>query len=381
MDPGAARQLLQAQVGTLAPEVGDRLIAETGGNPLALEELPTTLTGQQLAGHQPLPQRLPLSARLAQVFLERVRRLPQATQTLLLVAAAEDTSEVATILAAGDVLAVDKEAMAPAERAGLIHVSSSQLVFHHPLVRSAVYQDATLFGRQAAHRALVEVLKGAQQADRRAWHLAAATLGPDNHVAGMLEASADRARRRGGPAAAAAALERAAGLTPQPGARARRLAAADYLWEAGHPERPRVLLDQVQPESADPGIRARMAHVRGAVELAAGTPDVACDLLVEGARLILESDPQRATQMLVVAARAALSANQLDRIVQEISPAISDSTPSGRGSRTFGSSGSHRACSRPDWSRFRRPPPPTTVRARLPLSGRIQRSPGSGRCR
>jgi DNA-binding CsgD family transcriptional regulator len=326
LDPAAAGALLQTQVGELALEVRDRLIAEAGGNSLALQELLGALTSQQLAGHQLLPQRLPLTARLQAVFLERFRQLPQATQTLLLVAAAEDTGELATILAASDVLGVDKEALGSAEEAGLVQVVQvvdAQLVFRHPLVRSAVYQHATVFARRAAHRALVEVLKGGQQADRRAWHLAAATLDPDEDVAGALEASAGRARRRGGPAAAAAALERAAALTPATGSRARRLvAAAEDLWEAGHTTQAKALLDQLEAGPPEPAVRARAAQVRGHVELASGIPAAACTLLVEGARLVLGSDPSGATELLVLAAQAALAANDLDRIVEEISPAI-----------------------------------------------------------
>jgi DNA-binding CsgD family transcriptional regulator len=325
LDPAAAGELLAARVGsgTLAPQVRDRMIAEAGGNPLALQELPATLTNQQLAGQQLLPQRLPLTARLQAVFLERFRQLPQATQTLLLVAAAEDTGELATILAGSDVLGVDKEALAAAERAGLVSVTGSQLQFRHPLVRSAIYQHATVFGRRAAHRALVEVLRGAQQADRRAWHLAAATLVPDEEVAAALEASADRARRRGGPAAAAAALERAAALTPEAAARARRLvAAAEDLWEAGHPTQALALLDQVDPALVDAAVRARLAQVRGAIELATGTPALACTLLLEGARLILDSDPDRATELLVLAAQAALAAGELATLVNQIHPII-----------------------------------------------------------
>ncbi|HKO86418.1 MAG TPA: ATP-binding protein, partial [Actinomycetota bacterium] len=116
LEPAAAGELLGARVagGTLAPEVRERLIGEAAGNPLALLELPAILSSQQLAGQQPLPQRLPLTARLQQVFLERVRGLPEASQRLLVVAAAEDTGELATILAAASVLGVDKEALGPA---------------------------------------------------------------------------------------------------------------------------------------------------------------------------------------------------------------------------------------------------------------------------
>jgi DNA-binding CsgD family transcriptional regulator len=324
LDPEAAGQLLQGQAGKLAPAVRDRLIEETGGNPLALLELPRSLTGEQLAGREPLPQRLPLSARLEQAFLQRVRTLPATTQTLLLVAAAEDASELATVLAAGRVLGVGPEALEPAERAGLVAVTGPELQFRHPLVRSAIYQGATFTARTTVHEALTEVLAGELQADRRAWHLAAATIAQDEDVARALEGSADRARRRGGPAAAAAALERAAVLTPETAPRARRLvAAAECLWEAGHGERAQALLDRVEPDHAEVAVRAGMAHVRGEIQLGAGIPATACTVLVEGARLILGSDPERATEMLVLATWAALAANRLDRIVEEIGPAIS----------------------------------------------------------
>ncbi len=323
LDLAAAGELLAAQVGMLAPQVRDRLVGETGGNPLALLELPAGLSSEQLAGRELLPQRLPLSARLQQVFLARVRTLPEASRTLLVVAAAEDTGQLATVLAAGRALGIGPEALEPAEQAGLVHFTGSQLVFRHPLVRSAIYQAATFTARQAAHEALVGVLVGGQQADRRAWHLAAGTLGKDEQVAGALEGSAERAYRRGGPAAAAAALVRAAALTPAAGPRTRRLvAAAEYLWEAGHPQEARALLDRVEPESADPGVRARVAQTLGAVELATGIPALASTLLVEGAKLLLGSDPARATHMLVVAARAALAAGDLDLLVNHIHPSI-----------------------------------------------------------
>ncbi len=323
LDPAAAGQLLEAHAGKLTPEVRDRLVEETGGNALALLELPASLSGEQLAGREPLPERLPLSNRLEQTFLERARRLPERTRTLLLVAAVEGDGELATILAAGRVLAARPEALEPAERSGLIRVSGPQLEFRHPLVRTAVYQGATFIARQAAHRALTQVLEGAQQADRRIWHLAAATLGPDEYVARTLEASAERARRRGSPATAAAALERAAALTPPAGPWAQRMvAAAECLWEAGHGGRARTLLDRIEPQPEDPAVRARMAHVRGAVELASGIPAIACTVLVEGARPILDSDPARATEMLVLATRAALAGNELRTIVEVIAPAV-----------------------------------------------------------
>jgi DNA-binding CsgD family transcriptional regulator len=323
LDPASAGELLEATIGKLAPQVRDRLVEETGGNPLALLELPATLTSEQLAGRELLPERIPLSARLQQAFLARVRRLPEATQTLLLAAAAEDTGDLAAILAAGRLLGYGAEALGPAEQAGLVQVAGSELQFRHPLVRSAVYDGAVFPTRQAVHQALIAALEGDRHADRRAWHLAAATVGQDESVAGALEDLADRARRRGGPAAAATALERAAALSQETAPRARRLvAAAEYSWEAGHLERAQALLDQVEPGVVEPAGRARLAQLRGAIELAAGCPATACTLLVEGAKLVLELDPERATDMLVLATWAALAADQPDRILEEIGPAV-----------------------------------------------------------
>jgi hypothetical protein len=112
LDAEEAGALLQARVGALAPGVRDRLIAESGGSPLALQELPGALTGEQFGWPCAAADRLDLGTRLRQVFLQRVRGLPEATQRLPLVAAAEDTGELATILAAGDLLGVAKEALA-----------------------------------------------------------------------------------------------------------------------------------------------------------------------------------------------------------------------------------------------------------------------------
>jgi DNA-binding CsgD family transcriptional regulator len=331
LDPMAARQLLVAatQHRAVAASVCDWLINETEGNPLALLELPASLTVEQLAGHVTLPAWLPLSARLQQAFLLRVRRLPAPTQALLLVAAAEDTGELTMILAGAGNLGLAAEELEPAEREGLVQVvvpehdlqGSQHVRFRHPLIRSAIYEAATLTARRTAHRALTEVLMDDQHADRRAWHLAAAAVGPDEGAAAALELSADRARRRGGPAAAAAALVRAAALTPEPRARARRLVvAAEYLWEVGHGHRAQELLDDAEPLAGEPMVQARIAHIRGTVELSAGTPTSACTLLLRGARLVMQWNRQEAGEMLLLATWAALAADQLERIVDEILP-------------------------------------------------------------
>jgi DNA-binding CsgD family transcriptional regulator len=325
LDHEAAGQLLGSRTGELAAEVRDRLIEETGGNPLALLEMPETLSAEQLAGRDPLPERLSLGTRLQRAFLPSVRRLPEATQTLLLLAAADDTGDLATVLAAGATMAVGADALEAAERVGIVSVSGQQLEFRHPLARSAVYQGATFMARQSAHRALTAVLAGDLQADRRAWHMAATAIGPDEEVAAALEGSAARAGSRRGPIAAASALERAATLTPLAAARARRLvAAAEYGWEAGHGEWARALLDRVELEPDDPVIGGRMLRVRGLVELAAGTPAAASGLLERSAALLVAGEPARALETLVVATSAALAAGDLNRIVQRLAPAAAE---------------------------------------------------------
>jgi DNA-binding CsgD family transcriptional regulator len=225
LDPESAAALLAGTGLDLPAEVVERLVERTGGNPLALLELPGSLAPEQLAGRAALEDVLPLTTRLERTFGERVRSLPEEARTLVLVAAAETTGDPAVVLRAGARLGVVASALDQAEAAGLVRTGDGRLAFRHPLVRSAAYRTATLAARRAAHRALAEVLGGEDAADQRAWHLAAATVGPDEAAAGGLEDSAERARRRGGHAAAAAALERAAELSGDDRERGRRLAA------------------------------------------------------------------------------------------------------------------------------------------------------------
>jgi DNA-binding CsgD family transcriptional regulator len=306
LDAEPAAALLAAVAGADLPAaVVDRLVERTGGNPLALLELPGTLDPGQLAGRAPLEDVLPLTARLERTFGERVRRLPDDTRTLLLVAAAETAGDPATVLRAGARLGVDAGALDPAEAAGLVR-TGDRLRFRHPLVRSAGYRTATLAARQAAHQALAEVLAGGDTADQRAWHLAAATVGPDEAVAGELERSADRARRRGGHAAAAAALERAADLTGDDPERGRRLAeAAGAAWLAGQADRAAALADRAQPLAADPRSQAALAHLRGSIEASRGSALDATAMLVAASELAAPVDPTQALAMLVEASEIA----------------------------------------------------------------------------
>jgi DNA-binding CsgD family transcriptional regulator len=310
LDRAAAAALLEGQVAQIAHEVRDRLVAETGGNPVALLEVAQALSAAQLAGHDPLPALLPIGARLQHAFLGRVRRLPSASQLSLLVAAAEETGTVASVLAAAAMLGVGAEALEAAEQAGLVCVADQCLEFQHPLMRSAVYQDATSAAKRMVHRALAQVLGGVEHADRRVWHLVAAAVGPDEELAEALEGSARRADRHGAPAAAATALQRASLLSADPVARADRLAAAAAAaWQAGRAQWSQELLDQAGLLTADPAVRAGVSNVRGIIELEAGTPSLACKILVEGAELVLASRPRLAAEMLVMAGQSAWMAD------------------------------------------------------------------------
>uniref|UniRef100_UPI00186B12A3 AAA family ATPase n=2 Tax=Georgenia thermotolerans TaxID=527326 RepID=UPI00186B12A3 len=207
LDDDGVAALLSAQAGApVAAGVAARLRASTGGNPLALVELPEVLSTDQLAGRAPLPERLPVTGGVERVFLDRARRLSDDAQRLLLVAAADDSTRVGTVQQAARALGVGPGALDEAERSGLLRVAGTQLELRHPLVRSAVYDAATSHERRAAHRALADAL-GEADADRRAWHRAAGTVEPDEAVVAELEQAAGRARRRGGHEAAAAAYE------------------------------------------------------------------------------------------------------------------------------------------------------------------------------
>jgi predicted ATPase len=233
-----ARALLDTVLpGRLDEGVRERIVAETRGNPLALLELPRGLSAAQLAGGFGLPDVLPLSGRIEESFLRRLDAVPEETRLLLLVAAAEPVGDPALLWRAAGRLGVGGEVLRPAERSGLLDVAA-RVRFRHPLVRSAVYRSASGQDRQRAHGVLADVTDATLEPDRRAWHRAQATAGPDEDVAAELELSADRAQARGGLSAAAAFLGRAAELTLDPGRRAERTLAAAQVNGVRTVERP-----------------------------------------------------------------------------------------------------------------------------------------------
>lgn len=298
----AADALLRRNAeGDVDPAVREQLVAATGGNPLALGELAAVLSGDQLAGRAPLPAQLPLTGGVERAFLDRYRRLPDSAQRFLLVAAADDTARLPVVRDAAERLGVGDEALDAVEQAGLLRVDGDILSLYHPMVRSAVYRAATSAQRRAAHRALADAL--GTDADRQAWHLAAAADRPDDAVAAALDAVAERAAGRGGHEAAAAAWSRAAELTVSAPGRARRLgAAAHAAWLAAQPGRARSLADAARPDAADPLLRADLDRLRARVDWNVGSPLVGHRILLHAAAEVAPIDVDRARAMTMLAA-------------------------------------------------------------------------------
>ena len=304
LEPTAARCLL-AQRGGQPPsdEVADRLLAETGGNPLALLELPTELRVDQLSGTVPLPFRLTLTARVERAFLERTRRASTGVQALLLVAAADDTGRASVVHNAAITFGMDAAAWDEAERSRLLTVVDDRVSVRHPLVRSAVYQSATSLERRRAHAALAQALD--DDPDRQSWHRALATSGPDPAVADALHGVAERAERRGAYKAAADAFDRAAGLTAADSERAMRLfAAARNAWSAGDAARASALCTSARALADDRLLRADIDRLRGRIEFNVGSADDAHRILTRAAEQVAARDPIRALEMAVAAAVA-----------------------------------------------------------------------------
>jgi len=302
-----ARLLLASRMqGRLDDPVRERIVAETRGNPLALLELPQSLTPTELAGGFDLPDAHSRMSRTEQSFLSRFESMPAATQQLLLTAAAEPVGDVALLWRAAERLGVSPDAVAPGEREGLIELGS-RVRFRHPLVRSAIYHSAAPEERERVHAALADATDPEVDPDRRAWHRAHAAPGLDESVAADLEGSADRAQRRGGIAAAAAFLERAAELTPDPARRGERaMAAAQAKLEAGAPETAQALAETAALASLDELNRARLERLRAQIGFAIRRGSDAAPMLLEAARQLVPLDPAMARETGLEAVAAGL---------------------------------------------------------------------------
>ena len=300
LDADAAGDLLDEHAATPVPrEVRDALMRQTGGNALALVELPKALSATQLSGQAPLPAPLPLTVDVQRVFLDRCRHLGPEAQTLLLVAAADDSTRSATVRAAAALLGAGPDALDEAERSGLLVVSGSQVELRHPLVRSAIYQGATSTARRRAHAALAQVMVADEDVDRRAWHRARAIDQPDadgGGGAGSRGASARPARRLRGRERGAANGRRSSppttrialvGCSPR-----RRTRGWPGRWRAR-----RRLADDARPRTPDPMLRAEIDRLRGRVELNVGSVAASIRIWTNAAREVAATDAQRAREI------------------------------------------------------------------------------------
>ena len=263
LTPAEAMTLLDASPRQLPPAIRDRLLSEAAGNPLALIELPVSVTRPE-----PItPGSLPLTQRLEQAFAARVSDLPEETRLLLLVAALTDDEHLGDIVDAASVVAgstLGLDLLEPAAEAAIIDLDLHSLRFRHPLIRSAVSQSASLRQRRRVHEALAELLRG--EPDRRVWHRAALISGTHEEIANELEEAAGRARRRGALAVAVTALQRAAELSPA-GQRARRLlTAAELAFELGQRDLVMSILRAVEQLDPDPIERARATWIEEVVQ-------------------------------------------------------------------------------------------------------------------
>jgi DNA-binding CsgD family transcriptional regulator/tetratricopeptide (TPR) repeat protein len=307
-----ARTLLESVlVARLDESVLEQIIAETGGNPLALLELPRGLTPGQLAGGFGLPAALPLSTGIEQSFKRRLAQLPRDARRLLLLAAAEPVGDPALLWRAAELLEISETAADAVEVEGLLTLNGA-VAFRHPLVRSAVYEAAEPNERRDAHRALADATDPELDPDRRAWHRAQAASKPDEEVAAELEQSAARAQARGGFAAAAAFLERATALTPEESRRSGRALAAAYAkLQAGALDDALRLVATAESGVLSELEQARTALLRAQISFISTRGSDSAVLLLNAADRLREVDPALARETYLEALTASIFAGPL----------------------------------------------------------------------
>ena len=294
----ATRLLVDHAGRDVCPLVMRKLLRVADGNPLALQELPSTLSAAELAGREPLQELLPVGAGIQRAFARRLEALPSDARGALLVAAAGAQDQSGAVMAALRAVHLAEAAFEPAERAGLISIGDGSVNFRHPLLRSVIYQAASGKERRRAHAALAAACDGAP--DRRAWHSAGAAVGPDERVALALEEAAEKAAQRAGFATAARTYQRAAGLSSETDARARRLlAAAGYAHDSRRSAWASDLVSEgLRLLDAGP-IRAELQHRAALIERGNGFMARARIMLSDAAEAIAREEPTRATLMLI----------------------------------------------------------------------------------
>lgn len=331
-----ARALLRSALpGAIDDRVWDQLLMESRGNPMALRELPRSLSPAELAGGFALARSMPLESRIEQSVLARLTPLPAATRMMLLLAAADPTGDPALLWRASAKLGLTPEDLDHAQQADAL-VVSGRVNFRHPLIRSAVYRSASPGDRRLVHAALADATYADRDPDRRAWHRASATVQPTEEVAADLVASAERARTRGGVAASAAFLERAAELSPDPHRRVERIiVAAEAKNDAGAPEVALRLLDTARDYPWTPLQQALVGCLRARAEYALRRDRSALHQLLGAAQALEPYDQSLARDTYMLALSAAVYAGRLgDRgDVEMIATAILEATAADRTDR------------------------------------------------
>ncbi|MBF6513600.1 AAA family ATPase [Nocardia cyriacigeorgica] len=301
----AAAELLDRCTPGLTMPGRARVLAESAGNPLALLELggarrAAEASGRFDPGHEVGP--LAATSRVQESFRAQIADLPAGTRTVLLIAAADSGTDIGTVLGVAAGFGLSGEDLEPAERAGLVSVDSDRLEFRHPLIRAAVYRNAPHHQRTAVHERFAAELTAPADADRRAWHLAAATTKPDESVAAVLEQTARRQQARGGAMAVSAAYDRAGRLSVDPERKANRiLLAARAAYDAGKPDRATRLAAEAAALTDDLAIIADATHIRAQVEYERTSPAADAELSLRAAELIADLDPERAAFFLAEA--------------------------------------------------------------------------------
>ncbi|MFG3283379.1 ATP-binding protein [Streptomyces sp. NPDC048111] len=309
-----ARALLTAAVrAPLDVRVRDRILAEARGNPLALVELPRTAGLAGMAGGFAQPDSV--SGVIEQSFRSRLELLSPTARLLVTLAAADPIGDPALLWRAAEVLGIDEDAAAQA--AALVEFGT-RIRFSHPLARSAAYRAAPQEKRRKAHEALAAATDPVTDPDRRAWHRAQASVGPDEQIAAELEASANRARERGGIAAAAAFLERAAALTVSPAQRTERVfAAVEAKLSVGDFDTAAELLTTVVTDDPDKAARGDLLRGRLSFVRRRGDEGPTAYLLRAAARLA-DTDPSWSRECYLDAAEMGLLLGGLDQVVEAV---------------------------------------------------------------
>jgi DNA-binding CsgD family transcriptional regulator len=324
-DAAALVERTRARIDTA---VRSRLVRETRGNPLAILEAIASLSDSQLLGTAPIAHPLAVGCSLERAFAQQLDGLPLDTRQALLIAAASDTGSSVEILRALARAGLCANALEPAERLEVITFTGERIDFRHPLVRSAAYHLHDPVERRVAHRALAMAVR-AGAIERAAWHLAAASTGPDEEVAALLETSATEAFARNAYAAAGSAFETAAMLSPADGERVRRMMnAGRALWLAGEGDRAAALLEGILDLTDEPSARADVQELRGLAMLFTSPVAETCAMLVAEAERIEPHDGERAAVLLANAALTCIMAGDLTRADE-----IAHRALEGRGSR------------------------------------------------